>query len=122
MAKEKKARKSARKGRLASSEELLCRAEAFLSLLSFSLAAFYVVGAWQSFMDSTLSLILSLLSLVALATASLAVIVIAKEAISSICKRRRLSFLVIAFSLFFLLSSLLLLISSHALIAVSEGF
>ncbi len=102
--------------------ELLYRAEILFAALSLTLATIYSIGAWQSFMDSTLSMVLNILSITSLADIFLSIIVIAREALAIFSKRRAPRIFIILSSLLFLIISIFLLFFAHALIAISEGF
>ena len=119
-AKEKKATAYLR--RYAANIEILYRTEIFLAVFSFALAVVYSVGAAQSFMDSTLVMLLDLLSTTSLADIFLAIIVVIREVFALFSKRRKARIFVIASSIFFLIFSAILLFFSHILVAVSEGF
>ena len=102
--------------------EILYRTEVFLAVLSLSLAVIYFVGTMQSFMDSTLVMILNLLSITSLACAFLSVVVIARELPAIFSRRRKTRVLVILSSIIMMIFSLILLFFSHTLIAVAGGF
>ncbi len=118
----KRKENTARPWRYAANIEILYRTEIFLAALSIALAVVYSVGTWQSFMDSTLAMILNLISITALANIFLSIVVIAKETFASLSKKRKSRLSVIVSSLLFLTFSAVLLFLSHILIAVSEGF
>lgn len=118
--KEKKGRDAA--SRYAANIEILYRTEIFFAALSLSLAVIYAVGTMQSFMDSTLVMILNLLSITSLSGAFLSIAVIAREALAIFTKKRKARVLVILSSALLLAVLGILLFLSHALIAVSEGF
>ena len=108
--------------RYAANIEILYRTEIFLAVLSLSLLLVYAVGTMQSFLDSTLVMILNILSVTSLACTFLSIVVIARELGALFSPRRKPRILVILSSIIMMIFSLILLFFSNALIAVAGGF
>ena len=102
--------------------EILYRTAIFLAVLSLSLLLVYALGTMQSFLDSTLVMILNLLSVTSLADIFLSLVVIARELSALFSPRRKTRILVILSSIILMIFSLVMLFFSHALIAVAGGF
>ena len=101
---------------------ILYRTEVFLAVLSLSLLLIYALGTMQSFLDSTLVMILNLLSVTSLADVFLSIVVIVRDISALFSRRRKARILVVLTSIILLIFSLVLLFFSHALIAVAGGF
>ena len=108
--------------RYAANIEILYRTEVFLAVLSLSLLLIYAIGTMQSFMDTTLVMILNILSVTSLACVFLSIVVIAREICAIFRPSRRARILVMLSSIIMMIFSLFLLFFSHALIAMAEGF
>ena len=94
----------------------------FLTVLSCALAVVYSLGNFQYFLDSTQIFILKLMAASSLAGIFLGLVVIGQEFFSVVRKKHKFRLIMMSTTVLFLLLSSVLLLSTHVLLKLSQGF
>jgi hypothetical protein len=111
-----------RKSRKQLTIRFLHRTVLFLVSFSTGLVLFFIFGNLQEFLDSTQSLILSVLSASTLITLILSLVLIITEIILFFVKKWKLYISMLSVSFFCLIYSSILAILSHTILILSRGF